>query len=186
MPSPDGRPATTPAFTPDNPMPGPNRPFLDRLAAWLAAPGIPQDIAPTLFAGFWRDWELVTTRYKPDGEEIRFIYVNRLGAETLAHRAYPFPPGTVFAKIGARAVHDPIFPSSLVPGPIERVQVMWKAPGDARARDGWVYSLYTPSHYAGHLTPDEIDACHACHLVAKPRDMVFAEPNRCGSFPFGI
>ncbi len=150
--------------------------FLDRLQSWMDSSPSTQDIDPKLFKDFWLKWELVTTRYKTDNEELRFIYVNKIGADALAKGIYPFPEGTVFAKIGSHAAHDPIFDSSLIPGRIVRVQVMLKKTGDPKARDGWVYSLYMLNHAPGQLTTDEIDACQACHVVAKSRDMVFSQP----------
>lgn len=157
-------------------LPHPDLPFLQRLHAWLKAPTIPLDIDPKLFDDFWLDWKLVTVRYKIDGNEMRFIYVNKIGAEAIAKGVYPYPKGTVFAKIGAEAVHDPIFDNSLIPGPIGRVQIMLKKPGDPNARDGWVYGLYMQEKYLGHLSKEDIDDCHACHVVAKSRDMIFAQP----------
>ena len=151
--------------------------FMETLSGWLKKPPGPQDIPTKLFDDFWLKWELVTTRFKRDGEELRFVYANDLGAKALADGAAKFPNGTVFTKIGAAAVHDPIFDNSLVPGRVQRVQVMWKNPGDPNARDGWVYSLFMPTGRSkGHLSKDEIDACHACHLIAASRDMVFSLP----------
>lgn len=149
--------------------------FLRRFSAFLDKPTVTQPINPVLFRDFWLKWGLVTTRYKPDGDELRFTYANKIAAEALAKGEYPFPEGAVLAKIGAKAVHDPGFNSSLVPGPIMRIQVMLKKAKDPNARDGWVYALYT-AKYRGALTGDEINACHACHLMVPERDMVFSEP----------
>jgi hypothetical protein len=149
--------------------------FLRRLDAFLDAPTVTQDIDPKAFRNFWRQWQLVTTRYKPDGAELRFVYANKIAAAALATGTYPFPDGAALAKIGARAVHDPLFDSSLIPGSIGRVQVMLRKPNDPNARDGWVYSLFT-SEYRGHLTSAEINACQACHELAKSRDSVFSQP----------
>ena len=168
--------------THDTNYPGDPRKFLSTMRQFWEHPDRPQDIPPRLFADFWLKWEMVTTRFKPDGQELRFVYANQLGAYALAddvppNDVKPFPTGTVFAKIGAGAVHDTLFDNSLVPGDIHRIQVMWKNPADANARDGWVYSLYLPGgRTMGHLTNDEIEACHACHVLAKSRDMVFSVP----------
>ncbi len=161
-----------PAIRPDSLPP---MEFLRRFSTFLDKPTVPQPIDPALFKDFWLKWGLVTTRYKPDGEELRFTYANKIAAEALAKSEYPFPEGAVLAKIGAKAVHDPGFNSSLVPGPIMRIQVMLKKTNDPNARDGWVYALYT-AKYRGALTGDEINACHACHLMVPDRDMVFSEP----------
>lgn len=149
--------------------------FLRRFDAFLDKPSVAQPIDPDLFRHFWEKWGLVTTRYKPDGEEMRFTYANKLAAETLATGKYPFPEGAVLAKIGAKAAHDPGFNSSIVPGSIVRIQVMLKKANDPTAHDGWVYALYAPK-YRGALTAAESQACHACHLMVPERDMVFSQP----------
>lgn len=149
--------------------------FLRQFSSFLDNPTVPQPIPPHLFQNFWLQWGMVTTRYKPDGGELRFTYANKIAAEALATGEYPFPEGSVLAKIGAKAMLDPGFSSSLVPGSIERVQVMLKKANDPNARDGWVYALYTQK-YRGQLTKDEINACQACHLLVPERDMVFSQP----------
>ena len=149
--------------------------FLRRFDMFLDKPSVAQPINPELFRHFWKKWGLVTTRYKPDGEEMRFTYANKLAAESLAKGEYPFPEGAVFAKIGAKAAHDPSFNSSIVPGSIVRIQVMLKKANDPNAHDGWVYALYAPK-YRGALTAAESQACHACHLMVPERDMVFSQP----------
>lgn len=149
--------------------------FLRRFDMFLDKPSVAQPIDPELFRHFWEKWGLVTTRYKPDGEEMRFTYANKLAAETLAKGDYPFPEGAVIAKIGAKAAHDPSFNSSIVPGSIVRIQVMLKKANDPNAHDGWVYALYAPK-YRGALTAAESQACHACHLMVPERDMVFSQP----------
>lgn len=149
--------------------------FLRRFDTFLDQPSVAQPIDPELFRHFWEKWGLVTTRYKPDGEEMRFTYANKLAAETLATGQYPFPEGSVLAKIGAKAAHDPGFSSSIVPGSIVRIQVMLKKANDPNAHDGWVYALYAPK-FRGALTQAESEACHACHLMVPERDMVFSQP----------
>lgn len=149
--------------------------FLRRFDFYLDKPAAPQPIDPELFRHFWEKWGLVTTRYKPDGEEMRFTYANKLAAETLAKGSYPFPEGSVLAKIGAKAVHDPGFSSSIMPGSIVRIQVMLKKANDPNAQDGWVYALYAPK-FRGALTAAESQACHACHLMVPERDMIFSQP----------
>ncbi len=158
-----------------NPEKLPPHEFLAAFSAFLENPTLPQPIAPEKFQDFWLRWSMITTRYKPDGEELRFTYANQSAAETLAKGQYPFPEGAVLAKIGARAVHDPGFNSSLIPGSIARVQVMIKDSKHPEAQDGWVYALYTPK-YRGVLTKDEREACHACHLMVPERDMIFSQP----------
>ncbi len=149
--------------------------FLRRFDLFLDKPSVTQPIDPALFRHFWEKWGLVTTRYKPDGEEMRFTYANKLAAETLATGQYPFPEGAVLAKIGAKAVHDPGFSSSIMPGSIVRIQVMLKKASDPNALDGWVYALYAPK-FRGALTAAESQACHACHLMVPERDMIFSQP----------
>ena len=63
---------------------------LEQLQTTLAGDKARQTINPDLFRDFWTKWKLVTTRYKSDGEELRFIYANDLGAQTFTGGAYPF------------------------------------------------------------------------------------------------
>ncbi len=173
---------TPDALNPTSPEPNaaaqPSSSSIVPLQNWFDNVTETQDIDPKLFKDFWRKWELVTTRYKPEGQQLRFVYANKIGAEALAKGQYPFPEGTVFAKIIAHAEHDPIFDSSLIPGSIIRIQVMLKKANDPKARDGWVYSLVPvyDTKLTSHLTTNEIDACQACHVVAQSRDMVFSQP----------
>ena len=150
--------------------------FFSDLQKFLSAsPKGTYDIDPRLFQDFWTQWPLVTTRYKPYEQELRFIYVNKIGAEAF-RKGGAFPEGTVFAKIGASAIHDPLFDSSLMPGGVSRVQVMLKDSRNPKARDGWVYALLAPPFDKSSLSKDGIDACAACHALVKPRDEIFALP----------
>lgn len=154
----------------------PSAEYLRHLHDVLEHPQGPQDIDPQLFQDFWLKWELVTTRYKRDGNQLRFIYANKIAAAALAKGRYPLPDGSVVAKIGADAVHDPLFDSSLIPGEIRQVQIMLRKPDDPHARKGWVYSIYVPGRDQHNLSDAEINACHVCHLIAKSRDLIFAQP----------
>lgn len=133
-------------------------------------------VDPAIGRRFWRDWRLVTTRYRQDSRELRFIYANELAWKTMVSGGTRYPDGAVIAKVGSMTEPDPLFPNSLVPAGASRVQFMVKDAKRYAATDGWGYALYPPSV---RQSPDEkevVDGCHACHRLAAPLDFIFVRP----------
>jgi hypothetical protein len=131
-------------------------------------------IDPAQYDGFWLQWPLITTRYRTDNGEIRFIYANKLAQEALFRGDSKYPDGAVFGKIAFKSSEDLKFPTSLEPRIFTRMQLMVKDSKAFASRDGWGYYLYALRENDGETS--YIDACHACHTLVKDRDFVFASP----------
>lgn len=133
-------------------------------------------IEPKSIGEFWRTWPLVTVRFRQDNGEARFIYANKIAYDALLKGDQFFPQGAIFAKIAYKLEQDPTFPSSEVPGPVTRIQIMLKTDG-AKDSAGWVYWVkYGPNPRAKSAEESTDRACHACHLLAKEHDFIFSKP----------
>ncbi len=138
-------------------------------------------INPAIYAKFWDKWELVTTRYRGDNGEQRFIYANDIAMDAMKSGSLDFPDGSVFGKVAFVAEEDPHFPNSYEPIDFIRLQIMVKDSKKFRKMDGWSYWLYVDGTEA--KTSDDIanaEACHACHTLVKDRDFIFAVPSFIG------
>ena len=72
-------------------------------------------IDPAPLDEFWNDWNLVTTRYREDNGEQRFIYANDLAYNAMKEGKVSFPDGSALAKLGFKTIVDPQFPNSREP-----------------------------------------------------------------------
>ena len=57
---------------------------------------------PADFHEFWNNWDLVTTRYREDNGEQRFIYANKIGYKAMKDGLVNFPEGSAFAKLDSK------------------------------------------------------------------------------------
>ena len=162
--------AATDSGAPENP---PEEMWLPDLSVGKKQNGI----HPREAADFWNKWRLVTTRFRPDNNELRFVYANSLAWNALEKKQQTFPTGAMFAKIGFSAKHDPAFPVSMIPQGFQRVQLMKKMKTGYENSNNWSYALYV-----GDPAKDtmfgmaELQACHACHALVPERDYVFSKP----------
>lgn len=129
------------------------------------------------YKGFEKKWKLITVRYRPDTQELRFVYANEKARKAMEKGMREFPDGSVFAKIAHVIERDPSFDNSLGPGAIRRYQFMVKNRKKYAANKGWGFALFNEH---GEVNPDpiheQVNACMACHLVVPERDYVFAAP----------
>lgn len=140
------------------------------------------------FENFYRDWTLVTARYRVDRDQQRVTFANPLAWKALVEGSKSFPDGSMFVKTGFQSAEDPLFPSSKTPGSQLRLLVMKRDFAKYPATDGWGYALlnrfgtrlangeirYQVEKY-GSITEFET-ACHACHKIAAKQDFVFSKP----------
>lgn len=134
-------------------------------------------INPKVFDNFWHKWELITTRFRKDNSEQRFVYANSIAYNAMKLGSLVFPDGAVFGKLAFKAVPDAQFPNSLEPTNFTRLQIMVKNAEKFKENNGWAYYIYVD----GKSHPPASDqnkqlACHACHLLVKDRDFVFSAP----------
>lgn len=138
-------------------------------------------IDPTDYHEFWNNWDLVTTRYREDNGEQRFIYANKIGYKAMKEGVLKFPEGSAFAKLGFKTMVDPQFPNSREPINFTRVQIMVKDSERFKKTNGWSYFLYVDGV---HSRPEDDEqknlACHACHTIVKNKDYVFSAPSFLG------
>ena len=99
-------------------------------------------IDPAPLDEFWNDWNLVTTRYREDNGEQRFIYANDLAYNAMKEGKVSFPDGSALAKLGFKTIVDPQFPNSREPVDFTRLQIMVKNSRKFRKTNGWSYYLH--------------------------------------------
>ena len=123
----------------------------------------------------------MTTRYREDNGEQRFIYANDIGYQAMREGVLKFPDGAAFAKLGFKTIVDPQFPNSREPVNFTRVQIMVKDRRAFKKTNGWSYFLYVDGV---HSKPEDDEqknlACHACHTIVKNKDYVFSAPSFLG------
>jgi hypothetical protein len=134
--------------------------------------GIVSDQMPA----FYKDWHLVTVRYRTDSKEMRLTYANEIAMKAMKELKPQYPDGAIFAKIGLMTEDDPSFVSSKVPSGARRVQYMVRDKKKYASTDGWGYALFDAN---GNVFLDEsiekkTTACAACHRLVPERDYVFS------------
>jgi hypothetical protein len=140
------------------------------------------------FENFYRDWHLVTARFRIDRDQQRVTFANPIAWKALSEGSKNFPEGAMFAKAGFQSSEDPLFPSSKVPGSQLRLMIMKRDFAKYPNTDGWGYALL--NRFGTRLANGEIKykvekyksiqefetACHACHKIAAAQDYVFSRP----------
>lgn len=122
---------------------------------------------------FWADWKLVSTRYRTDNQQMRFVFANESAWKTLEEGKHDFKDGAMLAKISFAAEADETFPSSMMPSQFNRVQVMKRDSKRYAGTDGWGYAIFSRDP-VDEVRYDKFPvACHACHALAKQRNFVF-------------
>lgn len=134
-------------------------------------------INPAPYDQFWDNWKLITTRYRKDNGEQRFVYANETAFNAMKSGKLHFPDGAVFGKIAYKTREDPQFPNSLEPLNFTRLQLMVKDEAKFKKLDGWSYYIYVDGKVQTPGKDHEKNlACHACHTLVKKRDFVFSAP----------
>lgn len=128
------------------------------------------------FGDFTKNWKIASVRFRQDSKEMRLIYANSIAIEALQKGSYPFPEGSVFAKVGIKTGVDPAFNSSIVPNGTRRFQLMVKDSNKYKETDGWGYALFQSDGklYEGDMKLETL-SCHACHKLVPERNFVFSE-----------
>jgi hypothetical protein len=134
-------------------------------------------ISPKDAGRFWENWHLVTTRFRRDNEQIRFVYANDAAWAVLKEGGAKFPDGAMFAKVAYFSAPDPVFPSSTVPSELARIQVMKKSTAAYPATAGWGYAVFRGHDpMVSEQVKSTVTACHACHAIVPEKDYVFSWP----------
>ena len=63
-------------------------------------------INPAPYDQFWSRWKLITTRYRKDNGEQRFVYANAIAYEAMKKGSLNFPRGSVFGKLAFFTLQD--------------------------------------------------------------------------------
>jgi hypothetical protein len=129
------------------------------------------------YANFWNEWHLVTTRFRRDNGEQRFIFANDIAWKTIRARTKVYRDGAMFGKVAFNVGDDESFPNSMEPRRFARIQLMKKDSKTYKTSDGWGYAILVGN---GHPPYDSavstVAACHACHKLVPERDFVFSSP----------
>ncbi|MDI9333747.1 MAG: cytochrome P460 family protein [Cytophagales bacterium] len=126
------------------------------------------------YQNFWNKWRPIVSRYRVDVNEIRVTYANDVAMKTIEAGKTEFPKGAMFGKVAWRAEPDPLFPNSLMPSQLHRMQVMSRDAERYADTRGWGYGIFTPNGKAdmGDHIP-MAKACAACHDYAAGKGFVF-------------
>lgn len=133
---------------------------------------------------FWKHWHFVTTRYRKDTGELRFVYANDLAWKALLAGTNDYPDGAVFGKVAAISTNDPAFINSVMPSDVMRMQLMVRDHTRYADTHGWGYALFNavgvvPDDPQAEDNEDELTttkACNACHMLVPERGYIFAQP----------
>jgi hypothetical protein len=136
------------------------------------------------YAKFWEKWHLVTTRYRKDNTEQRFVYANDLAYNALKKGLKVYPDGAMFGKVAFMTKEDSAFPNSLEPVAFTRVQLMRKDSKKYKDSNGWGYGIFIQNSGGVPYATEKsaVIACHACHQLVPQRDYVFSKPSFMGAF----
>jgi hypothetical protein len=134
-------------------------------------------INPREVGRFWEKWHPVTTRFRKDNKQLRFVYANDIAWQALVQHQAKFPDGAMMAKLAYTTRPDLNFPASFVPDEFTRIQVMKKDDKAYPTTGGWGYAIFRDEKV---LSPDGVQAvataCHACHQLVTKKDYVFSVP----------
>lgn len=129
------------------------------------------------YKDFYKDWQLVTSRFRRDSQEIRLVYANPKAWTVLSNGQGNFPEGAVIAKVAFKTEADQLFLSSEVPSNARRYQIMIKDSKKYNSTGGWGYALFDSSGVSFSEPVDvQTKACFSCHQIASSRDYVFSTP----------
>jgi hypothetical protein len=138
-------------------------------------------INPASYDKFWEKWQLVTTRYRTDNGEIRYIYANDIAYKAMKEGLLIFPDGSALGKVAFLSEADGQFPNSFEATNFTRLQIMVKDSEKFAAMNGWSYWLHVDGVKSSSAEDsDNAMACHACHTLVKDRDYIFAGPTFLG------
>ncbi len=130
---------------------------------------------------FWEKWHLVTTRFRKDNNEQRFIFANPVAWKAMQSNSKVFPDGSMFGKVAFIVNDDPSFPNSLEPANFTRMQLMKKDHKAYKDSDGWGYAIMMHGAHAPYDNEKStVVACHACHKLVPERDFVFSKATFMG------
>ena len=128
----------------------------------------------------YREWRLVSVAHEEGNlNDIRAILGNDTAIDAYRQGKFPFPEGTVIARIAWRHVPSPennkVFgrDQSFVPGeaPPWYLQFMVKDSKKYAATGGWGYAQFDKEGKPG--SESDLKKCHPCHEAIKDRDFVF-------------
>jgi len=128
----------------------------------------------------YRDWRLISVAHEEgDLNDIRAILGNDTAIKAYRERKFPFPEGTIIARIAwnyvASAENNKVFgrKQSFVPGdaPPWYLQFMVKDSRKYAATGGWGYAQFDKD---GKPAPEsDMQKCYPCHQDIRARDFVF-------------
>lgn len=155
----------------------------------LEAPAMPAEnirsmnsIAFDDYKGFWNTWKPITTRYRVDNNEMRVTYANDVAQKAIEQGLTRFPDGAAFGKIAWSVAPDPLFPNSLQPRNIHRIQLMVMDQKKYPDERGWGYAIfYSNGTRLPGVVKELVAACAACHEHAEARGYAFVgsmDPNQ--------
>jgi hypothetical protein len=147
-------------------------------------PGLtsPNGLALGLVNGF-ESWLLVSGHARIDKNEFHYIWGNgeAMRAIKAAGTGEPvFGKGSIFVKAGYRMRRNPLFPDSIEPSGLQRVEFMVKDPGRFPDTGGWGYARFPYDPARGSFSvygtaKDFAQECYGCHLRARSGDFVFTK-----------
>jgi|GEM_PF-143175 len=144
---------------------------------------VPNGLSFGVIKGY-ENWHLVSSHYRTDRNEIRFILGNSKLIEAYRDGAgkngKPFPDGSILVKIGYSVKENPDWNSSIEPDVLKRVEYMIKDSGRFEDAYGWGYARFVYDPGNGTFEPYGKDKtfqneCISCHVIVEKKDYVFTD-----------
>ena len=149
---------------------------LDRL------PGLtsPNGLTLGTVSGF-ESWRLIAAHTRIDKNELHYIWGNDEAMRAIRAAGKGdavYGNGSIFVKMGFKMARNPLFPDSIEPSELQRVEYMIKDPKRFADTGGWGYARFPYNAAKGAFSvygkaPDFATECYSCHLRAKKNDFVF-------------
>ena len=119
----------------------------------------------------YREWQAIAPSLEaPPLDELRIIFGNPTGFKAFREGTFPFPDGTILAKVAWKRVPQTFFATASFPGQATTVQFMVKDSKKYATTGGWRFGRFVngkPTSLAEHKP------CFACHQsLAKNHDFV--------------
>lgn len=132
----------------------------------------------------YEGWELVSSHYRTDKDEIRFIFGNKKIVDAYKAGAgkdgKAFPDGAILVKVGYSTRKNPDFDKSVEPDVMQRVEFMLKDAKRFSETGGWGFARFVYDSASGKFSPYGDDKefaseCFSCHTIVKHKGFVFTD-----------
>lgn len=122
----------------------------------------------------YQNYKLISTHYRTDKDELRYILVNTIGYNALREKKKILPKGTKIVKVGWTTKKMAAFSTALEIDKLQRVEYMIKDPGTFNNNgDHWGYARFVKTKKGFEVWDKGTQSCISCHKAAETNDYLF-------------